>query len=258
MHVLFPPWMLVPVFAQPSCSSVQAVAKPPAQGVFLSGGPQRPVTWRRPRGSPCLCTASGGTPPRSAADAQCGTWKPGLKSWLAGGWAGAAWPGHHLRGKGGSLPGAGHLEPVPWSSPVEMSGPQLFLQSCPGRRHKAWAPDTICHLSLPLSWSSCAAFLWSGHRGRGCQASKGQEPSGGQPWRAGLRGPGHSMPTVMKVARTPGNPGLACPPCSLGTGRAAREQPQPQGDGDASVTTAGGLAEKPCVPGASGVPALWS
>lgn len=126
LHVLFPPWMLVPVFAQPSCSSVQAVAKPPAQGVFLSGGPQRPVTWRRPRGSPCLCTASGGTPPRSAADAQCGTWKPGLKSWLAGGWAGAAWPGHHLRGRGGSLPGAGHLEPVPWSSPV-MSGPQLFV-----------------------------------------------------------------------------------------------------------------------------------
>lgn len=127
LHVLFPPWMLVPVFAQPSCSSLQAVAKPPAQGVFLSGGPQRPVTWRRPRGSPCLCIASGGTPPRSAADAQCGMCKPGLESWLAGGWAGAAWPGHHLRGRGGSLPGAGHLQPVPWSSPVEMPCPQLFV-----------------------------------------------------------------------------------------------------------------------------------
>ena len=210
------PGLLVHVFAQPSCSSLQAVAKPPVQGVWSSSEACHlsQATWvtlsvyglRRDPSMQCC-----GFP--------CGTWKPGLESWLAGGWHGAAWPGHPLRGRGGSLPGAGHLEPVPGSSPLEMPCPQLFLQSCPGRCHKAWAPDTICHLSLPLSWSSCAAFLWSGHRGRGCQASKGQEPSGGQPWKAGLRGPGCSMPTVMKVARTPGTPGLACPPCSLGAGR---------------------------------------
>lgn len=106
---------------------------------------------------------------------------------LAGGWAGAAWPGHHLCDRGGSLPGTGHLEPVPWSSPVETPCPQLFVWSCPGRGHKAWALDTICQLS-PSPWSNCTASLWSGHPGRGCQASKGQEPSGGQPWRSGTVG----------------------------------------------------------------------
>ena len=51
-----------------------------------SGVPQRPVTCHRPRGSPCLCTASGGTPPCSAAGSPVArgslAWSPG---WRVGG-----------------------------------------------------------------------------------------------------------------------------------------------------------------------------
>lgn len=51
-----------------------------------SGVPQRPVTCHRPRGSPCLCTASGGTALRSASGSPVArgslAWSPG---WRVGG-----------------------------------------------------------------------------------------------------------------------------------------------------------------------------